>query len=160
MAAQVYGQAPPPRQAKNGSMSPPSSRPSEFMSPRPFLERPTTAYLFSPADAETERAADRAAKRTVPLSYGNRPGTNRRENPQQKPGDRYTTDSYRRAIERACKAADVPRWHPHQLRHNYATAVRKKFGVEAARVVLGHHSIDVTELYAERDAADVARAMG
>jgi len=29
------------------------------------------------------------------------------------------------------------RWHPHQLRHNAATYLRKQFGLEAARVVLG-----------------------
>ena len=130
---------------------------------RPWLRTKVDEYLFQPAEAVQAWRDERTARRNIPASHGNRPGTNRREDPQRRPGDRYTTDSYRRAIERACKAADVPRWHPHQLRHNYATAVRKKFGVEAARVVLGHHSIDVTELYAERDAAvaaDVARAMG
>jgi integrase len=40
-------------------------------------------------------------------------------------------------------------WHPHQLRHNAATFLRQEFGVEAARLILGHRSIAVTELYAE-----------
>jgi integrase len=43
------------------------------------------------------------------------------------------------------------RWHPHQLRHAAATRRRKTHGVEAARAVLGHHSIKMTELYAEQD---------
>ncbi len=43
------------------------------------------------------------------------------------------------------------RWHPHQLRHNAATFLRRDFGVEAARLILGHRSIAVTELYAELD---------
>lgn len=47
----------------------------------------------------------------------------------------------------------VPRWFPHQLRHTYATDVRRLFGLEAAQVALGHRSLDVTLIYAERDAA-------
>lgn len=44
------------------------------------------------------------------------------------------------------------RFHPHQLRHNYATEVRKKWGLEAAQILLGHASAQVTEaVYAERD---------
>lgn len=57
----------------------------------------------------------------------------------------------------------VPRWHPHQLRHNYATAIRKQFGIEAARILLGHRTIDVTEIYAERDASimdKIAKKLG
>lgn len=45
------------------------------------------------------------------------------------------------------------RWHPHQLRHNAATRLRKEFGIEAARVILGHKSAMVTEVYAEIDTA-------
>ena len=45
----------------------------------------------------------------------------------------------------------VPSWHPHQLRHSAATAVRKAFGLEAAQVVLGHSSADITQTYAERN---------
>lgn len=43
------------------------------------------------------------------------------------------------------------RWHPHQLRHNRATELRAIYGIEASRVVLGHRSVAVTELYAEVD---------
>jgi integrase len=66
-------------------------------------------------------------------------------------GDHYDTGSYRRAIARACKEAKVPTWHPHQLRHNAATAVRKQFGLEGAQLMLGHSSADVTQIYAEVD---------
>ncbi len=51
----------------------------------------------------------------------------------------------------------VPRWHPHQLRHSAATEIRRELGVEAARIALGHRHISTSELYAETDAA-VARA--
>jgi len=54
-------------------------------------------------------------------------------------------------------------WHTHRLRHNYATQVRKQFGLEAAQVLLGHSTADVTQIYAERDmdrAASVAAKIG
>lgn len=43
------------------------------------------------------------------------------------------------------------RWHPHQLRHNAATFLRKEFGLETARIILGHRSAAITEVYAEMD---------
>jgi integrase len=43
------------------------------------------------------------------------------------------------------------RWHPNQLRHTFATQVRKKHGLEAAQVLLGHTRADVTQVYAERN---------
>ena len=42
-------------------------------------------------------------------------------------------------------------WHPNQLRHAVGTELRKRFGLEAAQVVLGHATADVTQIYAERD---------
>ena len=55
------------------------------------------------------------------------------------------------------------RWHPHQLRHAYATRVRKDFGLEEAQILLGHAKADVTQVYAQRDAdraLDVAKKIG
>lgn len=55
------------------------------------------------------------------------------------------------------------RWHPNQLRHNFATLVRRQYGLEAAQVLLGHSQADVTQIYAERDhtlAAAVAAKIG
>ena len=63
----------------------------------------------------------------------------------------YAVASYRRAIARACLAIGVTPWHPHQLRHNYATAIRKRYGIESARILLGHADAGVTEIYAQRD---------
>jgi integrase len=59
--------------------------------------------------------------------------------------------------------AGVPHWHPNQLRHTHATEVRRRFGLEAAQVMLGHARADVTQVYAERDlalATKVAAEMG
>jgi integrase len=55
------------------------------------------------------------------------------------------------------------RWHPNQLRHSFATRVRKEHGLEAAQVLLGHSRADVTQVYAERNqllAATVAAKIG
>lgn len=52
------------------------------------------------------------------------------------------------------------RWHPHQLRHNAATDIRKAFGLEAAQLALGHSSAQVTDaVYAERDQSKVEEIM-
>jgi integrase len=67
----------------------------------------------------------------------------------------------RRAARAAWNAANV--WHPHQLRHNVATRLRKDYGLEAAQVILGHKTLRVTELYAQKnvDAAKrIAAAAG
>lgn len=130
----------------------------------PFLAgRGTHDYLFSPAEAEAERRAKLHAERNTPLSCGNRPGSNRREQPAKQPGRRYTSNSYRRAIEYACKKQGVPVWTPHRLRHTAATRIRKRFGLEAAQIMLGHAWADVTQVYAEVDeakAVEVARKIG
>lgn len=50
-------------------------------------------------------------------------------------------------------------WSPNQLRHNRATFLRERYGLEAARVVLGQSDTAVTAIYAERDFATAARIM-
>lgn len=76
---------------------------------RPFLhDRPRVAYMFSPRDAETERRESQHKLRKTPLSCGNRPGSNRKETTRRKPGERYTTASYNRAIRYACERAFPP----------------------------------------------------
>jgi site-specific recombinase XerC len=57
----------------------------------------------------------------------------------------------------------IPHWHPNQLRHTAATMIRRDYGLEAAQVILGHSKADVTQIYAERDAAkaiEVIRNIG
>ncbi len=70
--------------------------------------RPTTAFLFSPAEADAERRARLHSARRTPLNHGNRPGSNRRVAPRRTPGDCYKTASYRRAIWYACDRAFPP----------------------------------------------------
>lgn len=144
-----------------------------------YLVRDKQAYCFRPCDSEEKRQAERAANRRTPMSCGNVPGSNVVDSPKKQPGEHYSTDSYRRAIARACdKAFPAPegmkgkalakwkadhRWCPHRLRHSAATEIRSKFGLEEAQILLGHSQAAVTQIYAERDLAkgvQVAQMIG
>lgn len=125
---------------------------------RPFLRANLKEFLFSPAEAETARNAERRSHRASPMT----PSQSKRQpkrDPKRPPLDYYTVASYRRAIQRACGVAfgldeqgqPKLKWHPNQLRHNFATRIRKLHGIEAARIMLGHESMRTTEVYAERD---------
>ena len=119
-----------------------------------WIERPDNHFLFSPKEVV---AATRA---------------NRRKSPSQKPEnfsyshgprDHYDDETYCRAVKRACKRADVPVWTPNQLRHTAATFIREKYGIEAAKIILGHQSVSTTEIYAEKDllaAMKIAETIG
>jgi integrase len=75
----------------------------------PFLaNREPEAYLFSAVESAAEHRAQRSASRRTALSCGNRPGTNRKLRPHLEPQGKFTVDSYRRAIERACDQAFPP----------------------------------------------------
>jgi integrase len=126
---------------------------------RPYLLRQKDSYCFAPAESEQKRRRTLHERRVTPLSYGNRPGTNRKRRPKRLAGERYTTHSYRRAIHRVCNVVGIPLWSPNRLRHTAATEIRRRFGVEAAQVTLGHAKADVTQVYAERDMALAARVM-
>jgi integrase len=55
------------------------------------------------------------------------------------------------------------RWNPGQLRHAKATELRKRYGIEAARLALGHADAGITHVYAERDLdrmIEIAREAG
>lgn len=64
----------------------------------------------------------------------------------------YTSQSYGKSVRRACHNAKVPHWHPHQIRHAFATRVRESHGLDAAQAVLGHKTARVTEIYAAKSA--------
>jgi integrase len=140
---------------------------------RPWLRVELGAYLFSPAEAMAEHWVEqrRDRKTRVQPSQQNR----RRRRPSRKPRDRYDPNTYRQAIQSGIwkvnkeaerlaevggpEAVLIPNWHPNQLRHSAATRLRKAFGLDVARAVLGHSSPVVTEVYAELDGAKAAEAM-
>lgn len=136
---------------------------------RPWLRTGLQEYLFQPAESVAAfRAEQRASRKSkVQPSQVDR----RRKRRKRQPSDRYGKTAYVHAIYRAVDAANranpqadpIPRWAPNQLRHLHASEVRKRFGLEAAQVALGHAHAAVTEIYAERDlglAAKVAAEIG
>lgn len=165
----------------------------------PYLDRDIEANCFSPAEVEAERNSAKKQNRRSPMT----PSQAARKPKGRFVKDRYTKDSYNRAVQRGCEQAfgmppelrDVSRavarmqevtesereklrvrlnaeaaewrrkycWSPNQLRHSRATAIREKYGIEAAQTVLGHSDPRVTEIYAERGfamAANIMREIG
>jgi integrase len=129
------------------------------------LKANVEAYLFSPADSVAEfRARQRQGRKSkVPPSQRDR----RTKHPRKKPGDRYTTRTYgatlHQAIARHNRKApadrQIPHWHLHQLRHLRALELKREFGLDVARAVLGHKSPVLSEHYAGLDGAAAAQAM-
>jgi integrase len=116
----------------------------------PFLQLDPEAFLFSPKAAEAARNAVRRAGRRTKRWRSHDPEVRRRRRgsvPQ--PRDAFGVDTYRRAIDRACRSAGIEPWSPNQLRHSAATRIRKEMGLEAAQAVLGHRLLETTQVYAE-----------
>lgn len=145
---------------------------------QPFLKPNLKAYIFSPRDVVEELRRERRRNRKTRETPSETAKRSKRGSKAQY-GEKYTRRSYAQAIKRGCSKAFPPpdglseqerfawvrehHWSPNQLRHNAATLLRKQFGLEAARAVLGHSSAVVTELYAEFDekkAADIMDQVG
>jgi integrase len=120
-------------------------------------------FVFSPRRERDERNAKRAANRTTKY-YPSRQGWQARTaKPKRAPGGKYTTAAYGMGIRKACKKLGLAGWHPNQLRHTFATVVRKEHGLDVAQALLGHDRVSTTEVYAEKTnavAADVAADIG
>lgn len=138
---------------------------------RPWLNREPSAYCFSPREAIEWLNVKKREERKTPVQPSQRDRS--KKNARRKPGESYSENAYRQAIRRAIERVnetrrehgetDVPFWTPNQLRHTCGTVVRKKFGLEASQVILGHAKADVTQIYSERDldlASKVAREVG
>jgi site-specific recombinase XerD len=154
---------------------------------KPFLTTNLEAYLFSPRAATEAMRAGRAARRKTERTasqFARKP----KARPKRAPGERYRRHSYRQAVRRACQkrrgeravelyrgseitlrrayqraVRDFPLWSPLQLRHTAATAIRARYGVEAAKVILGHTRVETSQIYAERDlnrAEEIMREIG
>jgi integrase len=134
---------------------------------RPFLRTNIREYVFSPIRSEEERRAAMTEARVTPACCGNRPGSNRKRYPKRGPGDHYRAEAFAKSIYRAClRAFPAPSglserdhkawdrdhsWSPNQIRHAFATEIRREHGLESAQILLGHSKADVTQVYAERD---------
>lgn len=111
-------------------------------------------YYFSPKAAMQERYAARPTHRR-------KPNTTRKT--ARSLQERYTTQSYGRAVVYLCEKVGVPLWSPNQLRHAAATRLRREHGLDVAQAVLGHKTARITQVYAALDrskAADVIQKVG
>jgi len=123
-----------------------------------FQPREAAAAVRDAAQASGRSDADRArAARNKRAADARKRGGRAQNN--RLPGERYTPGRLGHAVGRACERAGIKHWHPHQLRHAAATELRREIGIEAARVVLGHRSPVMTEVYAEVDRNKAAAAM-
>jgi integrase len=149
---------------------------------RPWLRLNLQEHLFQPREARAWWDAERRKKRRTPMTPSQAARRPKR-NPKRRPGEPYTGPSYACAVAGgvvaastarackacqaldpvnrcpACKASALPHWHPNQLRHAKATELRREAGLDAARVVLGHRSPQITEVYAELDVTKAAEVM-
>jgi integrase len=124
---------------------------------RPWLRTDPGEHLFQPCEANAARRAEmrRVRQTKVPPSQRDRS----RPDARRRPATRYSPASFRNAIYRACQAAGVPRWGPNRIRHNVATELRARFGVDLASVILGHANPSTTLIYAQADQRRAAEAM-
>ena len=159
---------------------------------KPWLKTDLHAYMFSPVEGRAWYQAQRAMNRKTPKPR-ERQLPRRKSHPIRVPGDHYNPLSYGHAIQPPCEVAfGMPRelrrickkldaderkrlarlaaewraghcWHPNQLRHNAGSRIRAAYGIEAARVILGHASAVTSEIYAEIDrekAMEIMEKMG
>jgi integrase len=134
----------------------------------PWLRADPDKPLFSPRESRQYQDANRPHKETS--TEGRRASARRYFRKRHKPtrasryaGERYSTLSYGNAVSNACRKAGIPPFRPNRIRHTAAMENRQKFGIEAARVTLGHSNLNMTEVYAEADftlASKVAREIG
>jgi integrase len=153
---------------------------------KPWLQTDLQAYLFSPKQSEAQRSAERRAERKSKLwpSHVTHQAQKRSQRQRRSLGDHYSAATYRRSIARACDLAfphpelslipaaeltdsqrealkawrKAHRWHPHRVRHGVATAIRRRFGLEGAQIIMGHNELGTTQIYAEKN-LDAARAI-
>jgi integrase len=74
---------------------------------RPYLLRESTVFCFQPKESERKRNARRKAERRTPMTPSQAARKPKRGR-QRAPQERYTKDSYRRAIHRACDKTFEP----------------------------------------------------
>ena len=114
-----------------------------------FAEREPEEFIFSPAKEAAVRSAQARVKRN-----GTKPS-------KRKFSEKYSSRSYRDAVARAVvrynkkalKAGTelLPHWFPYQLRHSKATETRANGEIETAQILLGHSSMQMTEVYARKN---------
>lgn len=97
-----------------------------------------------PADGYNRRAYLNALKRACDRAFPPTVGELVRQQGESVAKWWGRLDEKQRNAVRAWRTAH--HWHPNQLRHSFATRVRRAHGLEAAQVLLGHSRADVTQV--------------
>lgn len=105
-----------------------------------YLQCEPEQYIFRPEISRAERFTVRKTKKRPKMPPMIR--------------DRYSTDSYWKALEYAfrqakAKGKPIERWSPHRLRHSRATLTREAYGLEGAEAQLGNDS-EAAAIYARK----------
>jgi integrase len=131
----------------------------------PFMLRSDEAFLFSPREAEAESHAEQATLRKTSVQPSQQARHARAlRNDGQHMNDHYRSDSYGRAIARACKRAGLTKkraWSPHRIRHAATTWMVRETGGDLASVAraVGHASTKTTERYTHLGREDAHKAL-
>lgn len=133
---------------------------------RAILERHRGADVpFSPAKAMAEYMDARRSARVTPI-YGKRKSA---PHVPRVLGERWDSHAYGHTIAAACRRAGIKPWGANRLRHTFGTEVRRAFGLDAAKAVLGHtdggcitdvYTFDAVEDETVRRAAPAVEALG
>lgn len=74
-------------------------------------------------------------------------------------GTALTTRQVQRVIAEYGKRAGIQGLHPHMFRHTFATLITKQYGVAAAQKLLGHKSLQTTQIYVHLSSSDLTDAV-
>jgi integrase len=120
---------------------------------KPWLRVNVEEYLFQPREAAEWLARVRRKDRKTALcrSWVKIKAQEKRRRKRIRFQVHYSTNAVTCAIRRACLKAGVPIWSAGQLRHSAATALGKNHSIETVRVILGHTSIQTSQVYTEID---------
>ena len=118
-----------------------------------------------PGDRYDNHAYDHAIRRGCQLAFGMPPQLRNIPSAKKVAGGKAKIDAAerKRLLALATEWRRKNCWHPNQLRHTAATRIRAAYGIELARIILGHSSAVTSEIYAEIDrekAKEVMAKMG
>jgi integrase len=143
------------QEAHERRITPPScgNVPGSNVRRRPLRE-PQERYTTASYHRAITRGCDAAFPAPDALARRKVAGINRKKSPRWE-----TLAEWRKRLgdegwKKLTAWQDAHRWHPHQLRHNLATRLRREFGIDTAQTVLGHRLGSlVTEIYAMANTA-------
>lgn len=112
-----------------------------------YVNRAATSYCFSPKESVAWHTTQKRSNRKTKVQPSQL--CRRKPQPERPPGECYSKDSYRRALQRAAKEAGVPQWTPYEIRHLVGTMVAEALQLENAKALLGHSDLTTTQRYSQ-----------